>query len=236
MVDTKWVALPHPLPTPRSFHMMEAVGDSLYLCGGQDIKRTYLSSCDRYDIKAERWSSIPPMSSKRWYAASAVGEGEGGRYIYAFGGRDGIQSLSSCERYDSVTGQWSALPPLTTARDDHSAVLHPGSGIIFILGGLDSSDKSLQSVERYDSKEGRWLGAADRQWSVEPLPTPLNGHATLCVGNTLFLLGGWGDKGRIEEVWAADLSAGGGGGEAAKWRRVAAMPTKNYRFGSAVMS
>lgn len=65
-------------------------------------RKNFLQTVERYDIEADKWSSVASMNVQR----GGVGVAALGRYLYAVGGNDGTSSLDSCERYDPVLNKW----------------------------------------------------------------------------------------------------------------------------------
>ena len=59
-----------------------------------------------------QWSEITPMGTKR----SCLGASSLDGLIYCCGGYDGASCLSSVERYDPLTGVWTACPAMNTRR------------------------------------------------------------------------------------------------------------------------
>jgi hypothetical protein len=66
---------------------------------------------------------------------------------FVIGGFDNRVLLSSMERYDVSTGQWSVVAAMGTARGLFGACVV--SGEIFVTGGADADNNDLSSVERY---------------------------------------------------------------------------------------
>jgi hypothetical protein len=102
-----------------------------------------------------------------------VTESEQPEMAYAMGGVGclGIV-LSSMERYDAASGQWSALAAMGTARRYASGCSM--LGMVYVAGG-DSGDDGdaddiLSSVEKYSSASDTWS-------AVAPMPEARFGHA-----------------------------------------------------------
>ena len=55
----------------RSSHAMVAMGDSIYTVGGNDGSSS-LNSVERFDIKSNCWTMLPPMSTRRSNVGVAV--------------------------------------------------------------------------------------------------------------------------------------------------------------------
>ena len=99
-----------------------------------------------------------------------------GGHLY---GTDGtcVQSL------DVATGQWEALPPLSTWRVASLCVV---DGRLFVIGGLINSDlveQSTASVEEYVALERRWV-------SVPDMPIAVWGAAAVALDGKLLIIGG----------------------------------------------
>ena len=65
-----------------------------------------------YDPKTNRWTMVPPMSTRRKHLGCAVFN----NMIYAVGGRDDCTELSSAERYSPATKQWSPIVAMSSRR------------------------------------------------------------------------------------------------------------------------
>jgi hypothetical protein len=60
------------------------------------------------------------------------------------------------ECLDFVSGEWSNLAPLKTARHEHALVVVDGKWL-WAIGGIDNSGKALNSMERYDIERNQWI-------------------------------------------------------------------------------
>ena len=70
----------------------------LYFLGGFDDNCS-LETCERYSPKTEKWDSVAKLSCPR----GGVGLAALGGRLYAVGGHDGRNYLSSVEAYDPLT-------------------------------------------------------------------------------------------------------------------------------------
>lgn len=115
------------------------------------------------------------------------------RHLYIIGGTDGSGSLNSVEHArvnpDGSLGAFGPAPgaTLTTARQLHSTLLVGSS--LYVIGGR--GDAALGSVERaiidVDGSLGPFTPVAD-----VALTTARQGHASVVIGNHLYVLGGFG--------------------------------------------
>ena len=65
-----------------------------------------------YDPAEGTWRGIPPMHHRRQALGVAALHGR----IYACGGYDGAQNLTSAERFDPSTGEWTRLQDMSVGR------------------------------------------------------------------------------------------------------------------------
>eukprot|EP00026_Physarum_polycephalum_P005196 Phypoly_transcript_05226.p1 GENE.Phypoly_transcript_05226~~Phypoly_transcript_05226.p1 ORF type:complete len:623 (+),score=105.55 Phypoly_transcript_05226:58-1926(+) len=153
------------LPYKRNFHasaVTEEAGGFIFTLGGSvGMERTKTAAtCDREG----RWTQIAPMNTLRSGLASVAI----GKSIYALGGFDGKQRLSSVEVYRMDEGRWTPLPPMALPRSWFGAVTM-ADGNIYALGGYDGKTRA-KSVEVFDPRAGRWELSQDLS-----LPYPVSG-------------------------------------------------------------
>jgi len=95
-----------------------------------DVKDLKLPKVDCFDPVAGCWEAVAPMGIGRRFCAAAgscassnaeATAAGGCGWLCVFGGNGAGQSLSSAERFDTVTGRWVPLPPMRWARDDAAA-------------------------------------------------------------------------------------------------------------------
>jgi hypothetical protein len=99
-------------------------------------------------------------------------------YAFVIGG---VLGMSSMERYDSLSGQWSAVADMGTARSSFGACAFEGD--IYVIGGEDAENLTTDIVERYSPSGDFWS-------VVAPLPLGRSGHAAIAVGSAIHVLGG----------------------------------------------
>ena len=73
---------------------------------------TVCVAVERYDPRANRWSSVPTMGTRRKHLGVAVYN----NMIYAVGGRDDSTELSSAERFNPNINQWQPVVAMTCRR------------------------------------------------------------------------------------------------------------------------
>ena len=89
------------------------------------------------------------MSTQRKHLGCAVYK----NFIYAVGGRDDTTELSSAERYNPQTNQWTSVVALKSRRS--GVGLAVVNGFLMAIGGFDGSTY-LKSIEIYDSDTNSW--------------------------------------------------------------------------------
>jgi hypothetical protein len=92
-----------------------------------------------------------------------------------------LSVLSSMERYDVSSGQWSAVAAMCTPRTCFGACVVARD--IYVTGGIGDDLHDTSSVERYSLACDTWSNAA-------PLPEARSQHAIVAVGSNMYVLGG----------------------------------------------
>ena len=100
------------------------------------------------------WAKKADMPTGRNGLSTAVVEGK----IYAIGGWDGSQILSTVETYDPVTGTWTKRADMRAPRAFLSSAVVDGK--IYAIGGWDRS-QNISTVQAYDPATDTWTKRAD---------------------------------------------------------------------------
>jgi len=90
----------------------ELVGGLIYAVGGQTKAGNSLSAVEIFDPVAGRWKDAEPMATLR----SRVGVTVADRMLYAIGGYNGAERLSTVEAYDANRGQWRRVANMNCKR------------------------------------------------------------------------------------------------------------------------
>ena len=113
----------------------------LFSVGGRGKSGEPFRTIECFDWLNDRWFPVPELSTSRRHVALASFQNK----IYAIGGHDGTQHLSSVECFDPLTNIWSDVLPMESCRRGMSAdVLE---GVIYVAGGLDEAT-CYDTVER----------------------------------------------------------------------------------------
>lgn len=167
------------LPTTRSRHRVVSSAGRVYVLGGW-TGGVVQDRVDIYDATTNLWSSGTPMLAARH--DQAVAADITGR-IYAAGGVTSGESLTAtAERYDPVSGQWTAITPLPEAIAAGAMSMLP-DGDLLLAGGHVTNGLS-DRVYRYS--------VALNQWSqVAPLAAPrFAATSVLAATGRVYLIGG----------------------------------------------
>ncbi len=108
--------------------------------------------------------------------------------------------VNTVEAYDPVTNTWSTKAPLPTARNNHAAEVV--NGILYVIGGYDSSGLLLSTVESYDPVTNTWAPKTS-------MPTARAYFRAANGGGTIYAIGGEGVTGRLStnEAFAPAVGA-----------------------------
>lgn len=122
---------------------------ALYVIGGiRKRDGTRSNGVQRFQMENHEWNNLASMSCPR----SGVGVCMVGNYIYAIGGFNGMERVSSGEKYDPMTNTWTAIASMPTQRSSLSLTYL--DGYIYALGGRNTSH--LRVVEQYCISTNEW--------------------------------------------------------------------------------
>jgi hypothetical protein len=97
------------------------------------------------------------------------------------GNSAGGRVLSSVERYNATSRQWSAVTPMGTARTNFGACVVAGE--LYVTGGTGVSVNPLSSVEKYTPESDTWS-------TIAPMPAARSFHAVIGIGTAMYVFGG----------------------------------------------
>jgi len=148
----KWKNIAN-MPVRRFDMGVGVVQGKLYVVGGEDNNKEYLSSVVSYDPELDVWSSVADLSGPRVGAAVGVLND----VLYCVGGsnRDGV--LKSVEKYDPRTNTWTSVGEMNHGRRGAGVVSY--GGLLYAVGGVDS-DSCHFTMEAYDAETDSWTTLA----------------------------------------------------------------------------
>ncbi|PIA25393.1 hypothetical protein AQUCO_11700008v1 [Aquilegia coerulea] len=140
------------------------------------------------------------------------------KFLYIFGGYDGVKWLSTLDCYLPSTDILKSLSPMSSAQSYASAVVL--NGHIFNIGGWDDFDKVwLDTVECYNPSNNKWI-------SCPPLIKRKGCLAGASLNNKIYTVGGGNGVDCYKEVEMFDAELG-------RWIPTQSMLRK--RFASALV-
>ena len=155
--------------------------DCLVVAGGVNDKNDFSQKEEYFIPTLNKWQQISKLNQKRIFNELVSSNG----CLFALGGYDGDQSLSSMEKLSDLDGKWEAVESMNEPRGWLAAVNCEGE--IFAIGGhkenSDREDVALKSVEKYN--------AVKRQWSfVADMKTERAAHTACVLRGKIFVVGG----------------------------------------------
>lgn len=167
----------------RKNHATVAVGDRVYVIGGDDDFVRY-ASAQSYHPATDSWSLLQSMPTPRTILGAAAVDG----VIYALGGLTGTAgatggsvAVDKNEAYEIGTNTWSVKAPMPTTR--YGVSVAALDGLVYALGGSAQSGAILNVVEVYDPATNTWSTRA-------PLPDLRSTFATVAHDGRLYVIGG----------------------------------------------
>jgi hypothetical protein len=128
---------------------------------------------------------------------------------YVMGGYGNGHRLSSVERYDSLSGQWSTVADILNERSHFGSCVLNGN--IYVTGGTETGADSMTSVEKYCPSTDTWS-------TVAPLLLGSHSHAAVVIGSAMYVFGGTDSDGQtFRNVFVFDSPEG-------SWSEMEPMP------------
>lgn len=142
------------MPEARSGHGAALLPSGKVLVAGGRIvnccQQFYPPTAEIYDTTTNTWTPIAPMSSGRYFAATATLAD--GRILFAGGYSFDANSASNAETYSEATGTWSAASAMTHAGAQTATLMKDGK--VFVLGGTSPGDSATSDI--YDPATNSW--------------------------------------------------------------------------------
>ena len=198
----------------RSYLAASELHGKIYAAGGM-VGETgrFLSVVQRFDPKANGWTTLRPLPEPIRAAAGAALDGQ----VYVFGGQTEHGVSRRVLAYDVAKGDWSDRAPLPRAIFNEAAVALGGK--IYVLGGY-SRGTELRSVYVYDPKADSWTEST-------PMPIPNHTFGAVAFRGDIWTFGGRRGEETLRAVWIFDPVTG-------TWRAGPTMPKPMELNGTAV--
>ena len=157
-----------------------------------------------------RWMALTSRSyeplARSSHSLTAIG-----RSLYCFGGEHAprVPIDATVHRYDLDAGEWEALPAPAGAPCPSARVAHAAAAVgdtLYVFGGREgvNEQKALGDTWAFDTVARAW-----RQLACSGVCPPARSYhaATALAGTTkLFVFGGCGASGRLNDLWALDTA------------------------------
>ncbi len=174
----------------RADHRMTLLANGMVLVeGGFDdsYSANCLKSAELYNFASGSWTLTGSMNTGRaFHTATLLPSGK----VLAAGGDTGPSgqtgglASASAEIYDPISGNWSTVASMKTARSEHTATLLP-NGKVLLAGG--ANDAGLASEEEiFEPLSGSWT-------ITGPLNRPRVDHTATLLPNGKVLVAGGAD-------------------------------------------
>ncbi|KAG2469621.1 KLH20 protein, partial [Polypterus senegalus] len=146
-------------------------------CSSKGMLPTSILRVERYDTQTHEWRRVTSMPKPCHDFGTGVLDGQ----VYTVGGHDGTSYLSSVERYNPATNEWSSnVASLSVARSGIAVAVI--GGYLYALGGFDGITP-VSTVERYDPQMNMWF-------RVAPMNARRTGAAVAVLEGYLYVIGG----------------------------------------------
>lgn len=177
-VTDKWT-LKAVMPISRASFGTAVVDGKIYVIGGYYYYEmgliNFLNRTEVYDPATDSWTLLSPMPTGRSDLALAVLD----RKIYAIGG---YQASRVVEIYDVDTDTWTTGTEMPANATMFGLTAEALGGRIYVMGG-HGWDCVESVVLSYDPKTDDW------RWEPK-MNYPRNYHASVTVGNAIYVMGG----------------------------------------------
>ncbi|XP_030648065.1 kelch-like protein 24 [Chanos chanos] len=173
----EWTSAAHIPGHSKSEFASSELQNDVYVSGGQ------LNSSDvwRYMVQLNQWVRVGNLKKGRWRHKMATLLGK----LYAVGGYNGHERLSSVECYSAFDNQWLTVAPLLLPVS--SAAVTSCAGKLYVIGGAVNEDSNTNKVQCYDPVQDQWTFVATCPFSQRCI-------SAVTLNNTIYVVGGLLDK------------------------------------------
>jgi DNA-binding CsgD family transcriptional regulator len=172
----QWTPLSASKLTRTSNMGAAAIGEWIYVPGGQTAEGDPTAIVEAYNQGTQVWTQVAPLPRPLSGYALAVHQGQ----VLLFGGKDSRGYTNATFIYDPQQDEWTEGKAMPTRRA-YAAAASLGSRI-FVVGGYDG--------EREQATCAVYVPAEDSWDDCEPLTVARGGLGLAGVANELFAVGG----------------------------------------------
>jgi len=178
--QTSW-SIGSSMPTARTEVAGAVLDGKIYVIGGFEEQGEATNLVEVYDPQTDRWDRVSPLPIPLEHTAVSTYDGQlfvVGGYTIVDGERTPTDKLFS---YNSSTDKWKELKSMPKARGALTANFI--DGILYTIGGEDSSLKTLKKTEAYDPTTNTWS-------TKSSMPTPRHHIASIADDEKIYVIGG----------------------------------------------
>lgn len=187
--NNTWVTK-SPMSDLRIDHQVVVEDNRIYVMGGSNSVKGYLSSLEVYDAETNNWTTLAPMSDERAGHKAVSLNGK----IYVIGGHNNNGDLNSLEVYDTKLNTWIIKASMNTARCYPQVAIVDGK--IYVIGGYENGSY-LNSVEVYDPSTNSWDTKA-------PMTDARVNHQAAVINGKIYVVGGENSSGALDSLEVFD--------------------------------
>ncbi|MEU8825690.1 kelch repeat-containing protein [Streptomyces sp. NPDC048636] len=209
-------------PCPASVPTLQ--GTCVYAIGGADGTPDYHDTVEAYSPATNTWATLPSMPTARAFLTGAAAPCPAsvptlqGTCVYAIGGDDGSDIVSTVEAYSPATDTWETLPSMPTARYSPAGAAAPcPAGLtntcVYAIGG-DSYSGFLDTAEAYAPATNTWVtlpsmptARSGPAGAAAPCPEASNGPCVYVVGGEKASTGSLSDFVNTAEAFAIERAS-----------------------------
>jgi len=169
------------MPTARTEVAGAVLDGKIYVIGGFEEQGEATDIVEVYDPQTDRWDRVSPLPIPLEHTAVSTYNGK----LFVVGGytivdeeRTPTDKLFS---YNPSTDKWEELKSMPKARGALTANFI--DGILYAIGGEDSSKKTLKKTEAYDPTTNTWS-------TKSSMPTPRHHIASIADDGKIYVIGG----------------------------------------------
>eukprot|EP00271_Cylindrocystis_brebissonii_P017676 TRINITY_DN4685_c0_g1_i1.p1 TRINITY_DN4685_c0_g1~~TRINITY_DN4685_c0_g1_i1.p1 ORF type:complete len:327 (-),score=43.89 TRINITY_DN4685_c0_g1_i1:1037-2017(-) len=191
-------------PKARSSHAMAAVGQKVFVFGGEFEPRVPIdNSVHVFDLDTKSWS-IAPASGDIPSPRIGVAMASLGPVLYIFAGRNAAhEEMDELFSFDTESGVWTKLPWGAPHRSYHALAADPVRQQLYTFGGCSPSHGRLNDLWRYD--------CATKTWTACPPPpsacVPRGGPGLAVANDRVWVLFGFNGKSEQGDVHCYEISS-----------------------------
>jgi N-acetylneuraminic acid mutarotase len=169
------------MPTARTEVAGAVLDEKIYIVGGYDESGKTTNIVEVYDPRSDKWDRVSSLPEPVDHAAAASYGGK----LFVVGGYTIVEGeripTNKLFIYDPLTDGWKEMQPMSTSRG--GIIANIINGILYVIGGQDSSRKTVNINEAYDPKTDSWK---ERQ----AMPTSRHHIASSVVDGKVYVFGG----------------------------------------------